>query len=122
MSCRYQVRIFESTSEDGATSAGTIVKPTAFTLSVYAYSGDEAEKSIRKDIAKGKLASGRVYQIMPALYNFEFVRSVAFASDGSSQRVFLDPASGPFCEFRRIRLPHSTAHTQTEFEAATSPC
>lgn len=122
MSCRYQVRVFESASKDGATTAGTLVSPTALMLSVYAYSGDEAEKSIRKDIAKGKLAAGRVYQIMPALYNFELVRSIAIALDGSCQRVFLDPASGPYCEFRRIRLHEPTPDPQTGTALATSSC
>jgi hypothetical protein len=120
MSCRYQVRIFESTSKDGATSAGTLVSPTALTLSVYAYSGDEAEKSIRKDIAKGKLSAGRVYQIMPARYDFGMVRSVAIGLDGSCRRVYLDPASGPYCEFRRIRLPEPAEETQHEPAIATS--
>lgn len=60
MSCRYQVRVFESTQKDGSTSAGTIVTPLAHTFSIYAYSGEEAEKSIRKDIAKGKLTRGKI--------------------------------------------------------------
>jgi hypothetical protein len=105
MSCRYQVRIFESTEKDGATSAGTVLTPVAFTFSVYAYSAEEAEKSLRKDVAKGKLGRGKVYQILPVIGNGEFVRSLAVACDGSFEHVFLDPAAGPFSEFRRIRLP-----------------
>lgn len=106
MSCRYQVRIFESTGKDGAISAGTIVTPVAFTFSIYAYSAEEAEQSVRKDVAKGKLGRGKVYQILPVIGNGEFVRSLAAASDGPFEHVFLDPAAGPFSEFRRIRLPH----------------
>lgn len=120
MSCRYQIRVFESRSQDGATSAGTIVGPTALTLGVYAYSGEEAEKSIQKDIAKGKLARGRIYQILPVLGNFELTRSLAVALDGSSERVFLDPANGPYSEFRRIRLPQPAPATEAEAAVATS--
>jgi len=105
MSCRYQVRVFESTQKDGATAAGTIIAPLAQTFSVYAYSGEEAEKSIRKDIDKGKLARGKVYQILPLLGNAELTRSLAVGLEGSFDRVFLDPAAGPYSEFRRIRLP-----------------
>lgn len=105
MSCRYQVRVFESTQKDGATAAGTIIAPLAQTFSIYAYSGEEAEKSIRKDIAKGKLARGKIYQILPLLGNAELTRSLAVGLEGSFDRVFLDPAAGPYSEFRRIRLP-----------------
>ncbi|HTU45650.1 MAG TPA: hypothetical protein VMF91_11345 [Bryobacteraceae bacterium] len=105
MSCRYQIRVFESTQKDGATAAGTIIAPIAQTFSVYAHSGEEAEKSIRKDIDKGKLARGKVYQILPLLGNAEFTRSLAAGLEGSFDRVFLDPAAGPYSEFRRIRLP-----------------
>jgi hypothetical protein len=108
MSCRYQVRVFESTAKDGATAAGSILAPLAYTFSVYADSGEHAEKSIRKDIGKGKLARGRVYQILPLLGNAELTRSLAVAVDGSFDRVFLDPAAGPYSELRRIRLPVPT--------------
>ncbi|HEX3684412.1 MAG TPA: hypothetical protein VHU83_17890 [Bryobacteraceae bacterium] len=119
MSCRYQVRIFESAGKDGATSVGTIMAPVAQTFSVYVYSAEEAEKSIRKDIAKGKLARGRVYQILPLIGNAELTRSLAVALDGSFQRVFLDPEAGPYSEFRRVRLPQSTAASQPDGVAST---
>jgi hypothetical protein len=109
MSCRYQVRVFESVAQDGATGVGTTVRPTVQTFSVYAYSAEEAEKAICKGVANGKLSSGRVYQIWPFLGNGEFTRSLAIATDGSSQRVWLDPAAGPFSEVRRIRVAHAAA-------------
>jgi hypothetical protein len=108
MSCRYQIRIFESIDKDGGTQAGTFMAPLAHIFSVYAYSGDEAEKSIRKDVERGKLARGRVYQILPLLGNAELTRSLAAALDGSFERVFLDPADGPYSEFRRVRLPRES--------------
>lgn len=119
MSCRYQVRIFESTEKDGATSPGTIMAPVTQTFSVYVHSAEEAEKSISKDIAKGKLARGRVYQVLPLLGNAELTRSLAVGLDGSFHRVFLDPAAGPYSEFRRIRLPQATAASQPD-SAATA--
>ena len=118
MSCRYQVRIFESTQKDGATSAGTIVAPVSQPLSIYAYSGEDAEKCIRKDVAKGKLARGKVYQILPLIGNAELTRSLAVAIDGSFERVFLDPATGLYSEFRRIRLPQPTRPPEPEPAAA----
>jgi hypothetical protein len=114
MSCRYQIRVFESTQKDGATMAGTIMAPLAQTFSVYAYSGEEAEKSIRKDIATGKLARGKVYQVLPLIGNAELTRSLAVGLDGSFERVFLDPAAGPYSEFRRVRMPQSVPESQSE--------
>lgn len=118
MSCRYQVRVFESVQQDGATAAGTTVRPSVETFSVYAYSADEAEKSICKGVANGKLKRGRVYQIWPFLGNGEFTRSLAIACDGSLHRVWLDPATGPFGELRRIRVPSDTAASDTPSVAA----
>jgi hypothetical protein len=120
MSCRYQIRIFESAGKDGATSAGTIMAPVAQTFSVYVYSAEEAEKSIRKDIARGKLARGRVYQILPLLGNAELTRSLAVALDGSFHRVFLDPEAGPYSEFRRVRLPQAPAVSQPDGTATAA--
>ena len=115
MSCRYQVRVFESVEKDGATEVGTTVTPTIQTFSIYAYSADEVEMSIRKSIAKGQLGRGRVYQIWPLLGNGEFTRSLAIGLDGAYERVFLDPAAGPFSELRRIRpsRPAPTGETAT---------
>ena len=120
MSCRYQIRVFESTSQDGATAVGTTVTPTVQTFSVYAYSVEEAEKSIRKKIAKGTLTRGKVYQIWPFLGNGEFTRSVAIGLDDSCERVFLDPASGPFSELRRIRVGNVTAPPASTDASASS--
>jgi hypothetical protein len=109
MSCRYQVRVFESVEQNGATGAGTTVRPSVQTFSIYAYSAEEAENTIQKRVANGKLARGRVYQIWPFLGNGEFTRSLAIACDGSCQHVWLDPAAGPFNELRRIRVPQAAA-------------
>jgi hypothetical protein len=109
MSCRYQVRVFESVEKDGAPSAGTTVAPSVQTVSIYAYSAEEAESAICKGVGTGKFGRGRVYQIWPCLGNGEFTRSIAIAGDGSSQRVLLDPAAGPFSAQRRIRFVQATA-------------
>src|ERR1700761_4932562 len=121
MSCRYQIRVFESARKDGDTSAGTVVTPLSLTFSVYAYSGEDAEKSIRRDIAKGKLARGRVYQILPLIGNAELTRSLAVASDGSCARVFLDPAAGLYSESRRIRVPQLAPASQAEPTTVAAP-
>ena len=113
MSCRYQIRVFESVQKDGATAAGTTVSPATHTFSIYAHSGEEAEKSIRKSIAGGKLPCGKVYQILPLIGNAELTRSLAVAADGSFERVFLDPANGPYGELRRIRPAQSAQPDQT---------
>jgi hypothetical protein len=112
MNCRYQVRVFESIEKDGITSAGTVVAQVAFTFSVYAYSAEEAEKQVRKGVERGKFSRGKVYQILPAIGGGELTRSLAVAPDGSSAHVFLDPAAGPYSEFRRIRLPQPLAAEQ----------
>lgn len=113
MSCRYQVRIFETVEPNGPVGVGTTVRPAVQTFSVYAYSADEAEKTIRNGVASGKFARGRVYQLWPFLGNGEFARSLAIGLDGSAQRVFLDPVDGPYSEFRRIRLPRPAASIET---------
>ena len=109
MSCRYQVRVFETAEQNAMIEVGTAVRPSVQTFSVYAYSADEAERTICKGIASGKLARGRVYQIWPFLGNGEFTRSLAIAADGSWQRVLLEPAAGPFSELRRIRVAQAAA-------------
>jgi hypothetical protein len=106
LSGRYQVRIFESFENDGATVAGTILTPTPLTFILYADSAEEAEILLHKQIAKGKRSPGKVYQICSFLSQ-ELTRSVAVALDGSFHHVFLDPASGPFSEMRRLRLPNA---------------
>lgn len=105
MSQRYVIRMFESTEKDGQTCAGTLVEPVNRHLAKYGYSADDVEGSVRRDVAKGKLPSGKVYQICPSMGNVELIRSVAASMDGTFERVFLDPASGLYGELRRIRLP-----------------
>jgi hypothetical protein len=105
MSGRYQVRIFASIENDAATVVGTILVPTSLTFTLYADSAEEAEILLHKHVDKGKRPRGRVYQIC-AVLGQEFTRSVAAGLDGSFHHVFLDPASGPFSEMRRIRLPN----------------
>jgi hypothetical protein len=103
------IRTYEDREKNGSTNPDTIVEPVNRELAIYAYSADEAETKIRKDIAGGKLPAGRVYQICPWMANPELIRSVAASLDGSFQRVFLDPASGLYGELRRIRLPRPAA-------------
>lgn len=109
---RYIVRVFGDSEEHGATEPGTVVQPLSTQLSFYEDSADHAEKKLYRDILNGKLPKGRVYQICPSA-SFEPIRTCAVANDGSAQRVFLDPADGPYSELRRIRLPRLQT-TQTE--------
>ncbi len=99
------IRIYEDLHEKGSTSAGTILTPASRELCMYAESAGDAEQRVRADVTSGGLPSGRVYQISPWLSNPELVRSVAASTDGSFQRVFLDPSAGLYSELRRIRLP-----------------
>jgi hypothetical protein len=106
------IRTYEDREKNGATDAGTVVEPVNRELAVYAYSADEAEARIRKDVAGGKLPPGRVYQICPWMANPELIRSVAASLDGSFQRVFLDPAAGLYSELRRVRLPRPACDSE----------
>lgn len=99
------VRMYEAQDQSGDTRAGTIVKPIDRHLSIYANSSEEAEAALHRDVANKKLPAGAVYQLCPWIGNPELIRSIAFSSEGVSERVFLDPASGPYGELRRIRLP-----------------
>lgn len=107
MSHRYVIRIYEDRDQNGATSAGTVVKPVTMDLAIFAYTAEEAEAKLREDVRTGKLAAGRVYQICPWICPWlnspELIRSVAASLDGTFHRVFLDPASGVYGELRRIR-------------------
>ena len=105
MSKQYKVRMFESGDGDGSTNHRTVVLPIGRCFSVDAFSIEEAEIALRKDIQRGKQSQGRVYQICPSLGNPEPIRCVAAALDGSFGRVFLEAASGLYAEFRRIRVP-----------------
>jgi len=112
------IRIFEDRERKGATDPGTEVVPVTQELSIYADSADEAEKRLRQDVANGKYAAGRVYQICPWMANIEMIRSVAAGLDGSFHRVFLDPAAGLYGAERRIRLPRP-AGIEQPFSTAT---
>lgn len=112
------VRMYEAQDQTGDTSAGTVVKPIDRHLSIYAASSEEAEAALHRDVWNKKLPGGRVYQLCPWVGNPELIRSVAFATDGSSARVFLDPASGPYGELRRIRLPRGSSPNPQRTENA----
>ncbi len=113
------IRMYEAQDQTGETSVGTIVKPIDRHISIYATSSEEAEAALHRDVWNKKLPSGKVYQLCPWVGNPELIRSIAFAADGSSQRVFLDPASGPYGELRRIRLPRgSTSNESRDAESA----
>src|SRR5689334_11580909 len=95
--------MYESGDADGATAPGTIVLPIDRSFTVYAYSAEEADQLVRRDVQNGKLPKGRVYQICPQLGNPELIRSTVATLEGEFHRVFLDPASGLYAEFRRLR-------------------
>jgi hypothetical protein len=114
--------MYESCNGDGSIHAGTMMRPIDRSFSVYADSGNEVESKIRKDVLEKELAGGRVYQICPQFGSAEIIRSVSVSLDATLQRVFLDPATGLYSEFRRIRHPASTScpadeSIETEAEA-----
>jgi hypothetical protein len=82
-----------------------MVRPIDRSFPVYADSGEEVAGKIRKDVLEKKLAGGRVYQICPQFGDAELGCCVSVSWDGTMQPVFLDPASGLYSEFRRIRHP-----------------
>jgi hypothetical protein len=108
MSNSYSVRIYESSDGKDSTTTGTIMRLSARTFNIYAESAGEVETTIRTRVLAGALPFGKLYQICPAFGNAEFIRSVAVLSDGSFERVFLDPAQESYGEFRRIRLAKAT--------------
>jgi hypothetical protein len=103
MSHRYKIRAFESGDQDGGVEAGTIVLPVDRSFSLFARSADEAERKIQEDLAAAKLPKGRVYQICPPFGNAESIRTFSIGAEGECRRTFLDPASGIYSEFQRIR-------------------
>lgn len=102
------LRMYEAVDNSGATQPGTVVKPVDRHLSIYAANSEEAEGTLHRDVRSNKLPSGKVYQVCPWVGNAELIRSISFSLDGVSERVFLDPAAGPYGELRRIRLPSSS--------------
>ena len=102
---RYKIRVHESGDHDGAVAAGTIVLHLGGSSSIEARSIDEVEASLRKQIAAGQAARGRVYQICPSLGSSEPSRCLAVGSEGEPKTCFLESANGLYAEFRRIRFP-----------------
>lgn len=114
MSQRYKIRAFESGDQDGAVAEGTIVLPIDRSFSIYARTAEEAERTVQEEVAEGKLPGGRVYQICPPFGNPESLRAFSVCSEGKCQRAFLDPASGIYSEFRRIRYKDLRVNRQAE--------
>ena len=114
------VRMYEAQDKSGTTDPGTVVELVNRAISIYASSSDEALVALHRDVASKKLPSGKVYQLCPSVGNAELIRSLAFALDGSCERVFLDPASGLYGELRRIRLPREAASQTQDGEAQFS--
>jgi hypothetical protein len=117
MNHRYCVRVYESREKNGTTCAGTVVVPVEAFVSIYADSGDLAERKLRVEVESGRLPTGRIYQICPSLAVPELIRSVAASLDGSFERVFLDPAAGLYSEARRVRLPDSARIDQNQLRS-----
>ena len=103
MSNKYRVRIYASTDQDDCVEPGTVVGIIDRCFTVYAYTAEEVEETLRKNVLARKLEAGRVYQICPAVGNPEVARTLAVSLDNVFTRVFLDPAMGLYSEFRRIR-------------------
>ena len=55
MNHRYKIRMYESGDGDGSIADGTIVWAVDRGFSLDAKSADDAERSIRKDVASGRL-------------------------------------------------------------------
>jgi hypothetical protein len=113
MSHRYKIRTFES-EQDGALEAGTIVMPLEKSFSIFARTVDEAERQLKQELAEEKLVRERVYQVCPPFGNPESIRAFAVTAAGECQRVFLDPATGVYSEFRRIRHQDLRVNAQRE--------
>ena len=114
MSHRYKIRAFESGDRDGIVHEGTVVQPLEHSFSLFARTAEEAERKVQDDLTADKLPKGRVYQVCPPFGNPESIRAFAVAIDGECQRAFLDPASGVYSEFRRIRYLDLRVNEQRE--------
>jgi hypothetical protein len=114
MSHRYKVRVFEGGDQDGSIEAGTIVLPLDRVFSLFARTAQEAEAKVQSEVAAEKLAWGCVYQICPPFGNPESIRAFSVDTMGNCQRTYLDPASGIFSEFRRIRYQDLRVNMQRE--------
>lgn len=114
MSHRYKIRAFESGDQDGMVEAGAIVLPIERTFSLFARTAEEAERKVQEEISADKLPKGRVYQICPPFGNSESIRAFSVCLAGNFRRAFLDPASGIYSEFRRIRYQDLRVNLQRE--------
>jgi len=103
MNHRYKIRMYESGDGDGSIADGTIILAVDRGFSLDAKSADDAERTIRKDVAAGKLEVGRVYEISPAAGVSELTRAIAFSPDSKARRVTFEAAKGIYSEFRRLR-------------------
>jgi hypothetical protein len=103
MNHRYKIRMYEAGERNGSLAEGIVVLPIDQSFSLEAVSADDAERILREGVMKGKLATGRVYQICPASGNPETIRSVAIGGEANARRVFLDAAQGLYSVVRRIR-------------------
>jgi hypothetical protein len=103
MSNKYKIRMYESGDGERVTLSGTIVLPIDRSFAVQAGSTEEAESTICRDVRDGKLPFDRIYQICPPSGDDEQIRSVVISKEGGGQRVFLEPASGLYSEFCRLR-------------------
>ena len=103
MNHRYKIRMYESGDGDGSIADGTIILAVDRGFSLDANSADDAERTIRKDVAAGKLELGRVYEISPTAGDSELTRAIAFSPDSNARRVTFEAAKGMYSEFRRLR-------------------
>jgi len=105
---KYIVRVYQPHDKAESLQAGTVVEPVDPHVPVYAHSAEEVEATIRDEVIRGTLPSGKVYQICPSFETQELIRSIAIIPpDHSRERVFLDPAYGIYGHLRRIRKPRN---------------
>jgi hypothetical protein len=100
---RYKIRPFESCDFDGTVEAGTVVMPVERCFSIQAGSVAEAESKVRLQIETGQIKACRVYEITPPFGNSESIRAFSVNHELQFLRAYLDPATGVYSEFRRIR-------------------
>lgn len=121
MSHRYKIRAFESGDQDGAVDAGTIVLPIDRSFSLFARTAEEAERKVKEEVIADKLAKGRIYQVCPPFGNSESIRAFSVCLTGNFRRAYLDPASGIYSEFRRIRYQDLRVNLQREEASELQP-
>jgi hypothetical protein len=103
MSNKYKIRMFESGDGERVTVPGTLVLPIDRSFALDAGSTEEAENTICQNVRDGKLPFDRIYQICPPSGDAEETRSVVISKGGGGHLVILEPASGFYSEFRRLR-------------------